>query len=222
MIKLKFLILGVVLIVAITAFVSFEQVRLQKEMEVNLTNINQQIAQLDSFRKVERTRNQNIEKVLAVINRYNPGMTEDLKYQIASEISDVSMKYERLDIDLICATITHESAYTWDPEVVSPVGAMGLMQIMPATGKFLAEIEGVKWSNSKNILFDPITNIRLGSRYLASLIEIYKIDGGLAAYNGGLKIAGKWLANNKADGILYKETQKYIPSVLSLYEEFRN
>ncbi|MFQ5825075.1 MAG: lytic transglycosylase domain-containing protein [bacterium] len=181
-----------------------------------------QTEQLKSFATIDQIRKENIEKVISVINRYNPTMDEESKFKIASEISDVSMKYNNLDVDLICATITHESALTWDPTVVSNAGAMGLMQVMPSTGEFLAEIEGIEWTAPEEILFNPILNIRLGSRFLSSLIELYQIDGGLAAYNGGGKRAAMWLEQNRAQGILYDETQKYVPAVLALYEQFRN
>ncbi len=144
-----------------------------------------------------------------------------MKYKIASEINDASMKYDNLDVDLICATITHETGFTWDPKIVSPAGAVGLMQVMPPTGKFLARVEGIPWTNASDVLLDPVLNIRLGSRYLSSLVEMYEIDGGLAAYNGGGKRAKMWLAQNRKKGVLYKETQNYVPAVLALYEKFR-
>lgn len=177
---------------------------------------------LGALNEIDQTRRQNLAKVVDVINRFNQDMSTGQKYQIASEICEASIKYDNLDVDLICAIITHESALTWDPEVVSPVGAMGLMQVMPATGKFLANIEGLEWTTAEDVLFDPVINIRLGSHYLSSLIELYDVDGGLAAYNGGGKRAEMWLAQNRAHGILFEETQNYVPAVLSLYEEFRN
>ncbi len=177
---------------------------------------------LKSFTKIDNQHKENINKVLSVINRYNNSMPVKQKYAIASEISSASMKYDNLDTDLICATITHESAFTWDVSITSPVGALGLMQVMPATGKFLAKIEGIKWKSAEDILFNPVLNIRLGSRYLSSLIELYDVDGGLAAYNGGGRRVKMWLAQNRANGILYEETQNYVPAVLSLYREFRN
>ena len=109
----------------------------------------------------------------------------------------------------------------WDPKVVSKKGAMGLMQVMPETAKTLVEFEGIEWTTPEEILFDPVINIRLGCKYLSGMIKLYEIDGGLAAYNGGWKRAALWLARNRADGVLYKETQNYIPTVLSLYEKFR-
>ena len=134
----------------------------------------------------------------------------------------MSVKYPNLDVNLICATITHESARTWDPKVVSKAGAMGLMQIMPATGKWLSKYEGISWTGAEEVLFDPIYNIRLGTRYLSALIETYDLEGGLAAYNGGDKRVKLWLANDKADGILWPETRAYIPFVLNLYDEFKS
>ena len=95
------------------------------------------------------------------------------------------------------------------------------MQVMPETGKFLAKIEGLNWDSAEAVLFNPVYNIRLGSKYLSKLIEMYQVDGGLAAYNGGGRRAEMWLAHNRANGVLFKETQNYVPAVLSLYDEFR-
>ena len=182
-------------------------------------------ADLKEVRGVEvtdRARRREISRIMKLIDRYNATMPSSLKYTIAREIYDMAQKYDNLNVDLICATITHESARTWDPQVVSNVGAMGLMQIMPSTGKFLSQFENFNWTSPKEILFDPVKNIRLGCRYLSTLIEFYGVEGGLAAYNGGEKRAAMWLANNKADGILWEETQNYVPAVMRLYSKFKN
>lgn len=196
--------------------------RLTGQVEAHAATLMKEVNRLRSLNKVDQSRRQNITKVRDVIERYNPGLSDPLKLQIASEIWDASLRYENLDVDLICAIITHESALTWNPRVVSPVGAMGLMQVMPATGAFLAHIEGMEWTSAEEVLFDPVLNIRLGSRYLASMIELYDIDGGLAAYNGGGKRVELWLARNRDNGVLFEETRNYVPAVLSLYEEFKN
>lgn len=146
----------------------------------------------------------------------------------ANEIYEMTLKYDNLDIDLISATITHESAGTWSPTIVSPAGAMGLMQIMPATGQYLTIHEGIEWTTKKDILFNPITNIRLGSRYLSMLMAKYSlnmnredsIEAALAAYNGGERRVAYWLKRKRNYRYLYKETQKYIPRVLGLYDKF--
>lgn len=187
--------------------------------KVDLIEVSAQ--QLKEFHQVDRSRQQARQKVLQVINRFNPKMDSEMKKAIADEIFEMSVKYPNLDVDLLCATITHESGRTWDPRVVSNAGAMGLMQIMPATGMWLSKYERITWTTSEEILFNPIHNIRLGARYLSALIETYDLEGGLAAYNGGAKRAQMWLDSNKADGILWDETKNYIPRVLKLYDEFK-
>jgi len=172
--------------------------------------------------KVDFVRRSSHQKVLKILDRFNPALQNDLKQEVANEIYKMSVKYPNLDVNLICATITHESGRTWDPKVVSKAGAMGLMQIMPATGKWLSKYEEISWTGDEEILFDPIKNIRLGTRYLSALIETYDLEGGLAAYNGGDKRVKLWLANDKADGILWPETRAYIPFILNLYDEFKS
>jgi len=217
--KKHILLAGVGLALFLAAgFVS--QVMLEQRRAYTET-LSRQARMLAAVAKVDQIRTANIEKVLSVINRYNPSMPLETKYRVAGEISDASMKYQNLDVELICATITHESAFTWDPRIISHAGAMGLMQVMPATGHFLADIEGIQWTSPEQVLFDPVTNIRLGARYLSSLIEMYEVDGGLAAYNGGGRRAALWLAKDRAHGVLFAETQHYVPAVLSLYEQFR-
>ncbi len=88
-----------------------------------------------------------------------------------------------LDPDLLVAVIEVESAgYHL---AVSHVGAMGLMQILPATGKEIALRMGIEW-NGPDTLFDPTTNIRLGTAYLSQLMNRYgSVNTALAAYNWG-------------------------------------
>jgi len=177
--------------------------------------------QISTVHRIETQRTCRINKILTIIEKYNERMTPELKLSIAREIYDMSIKYQNLDIELICATITHETALTWNPEIVSPVGAMGLMQILPTTGRYLALQEGIINYQANEILFNPNYNIRLGCRYLSYLIEAYSMDGGLAAYNGGMKRAEAWLRNGRADGILHEETALYVPSILKFYESFK-
>lgn len=185
-------------------------------------NIEKMVNDLRAAMNVDAVRQSKIQKVMKLIAKFNPQMPSNIRYDIANEIYEMSIKYANLDVDLICATITHESARTWNPKVTSPVGAMGLMQIMPGTGMFLAEFENISWVTPQSVLFNPIYNIRLGCRYLSTLIDIYGLQGGLAAYNGGEKRAAMWLAHNKANGILWPETQKYVPAILNLYQQFQN
>lgn len=186
-----------------------------------ITSLEMMLQDLRSSMNIDSVRQYNIQRIMAIIDQYNAKMPSGQKYEIANEIYNMSIKYENLDVDLICATITHESAGTWSPEIVSQAGAMGLMQIMPTTGMFVAVYEDVTWTSAEDVLFNPIYNIRIGSRYLSSLVSLYDVDGGLAAYNGGERRAAIWLVSGKADGVLYKETAKYVPAIMKLYTEYQ-
>ncbi|MDZ7295085.1 MAG: lytic transglycosylase domain-containing protein [candidate division KSB1 bacterium] len=217
--KRLLLIAGIVLTSSCMVGFSGRIVRPVRKVEVTMPA---QVAQARALAQVHAKHEMNVQKIAAIVRRYNPKLPPERVRAISREIYDMSLKYDNLDPDLICATITHESARTWDSTVVSPAGAMGLMQIMPATGAYLAELEGIEWTTAEEILFNPIYNIRLGCRYLSMLIEAYEVDGGLAAYNSGPKRAEMWLASNRNNKILYRETRGYIPAVLRLYDQFKN
>ncbi|MBW2423343.1 MAG: lytic transglycosylase domain-containing protein [Deltaproteobacteria bacterium] len=89
----------------------------------------------------------------------------------------------RLDPDLVLAVIEVESGgYHL---AVSSVGAMGLMQLLPSTGEELAGKLGVDW-HGDDTLFDPATNVKLGTAYLRQLADRYgDVNIALAAYNWG-------------------------------------
>ena len=188
---------------------------------VDLSRFSESINMMRAVMTVDDERRMAIRKVRGILNEHNPKLSPRTKQDIADEIYEMSKKYPNLDLDLICATITHESGRTWEPRVISRAGALGLMQIMPSTGKWLAKYEAITWTSAEEILFNPIYNIRMGSRYLSALIETYDLEGGLAAYNGGSTRAERWLAHNKAEGILWAETTQYIPFVLKIYEKYR-
>ena len=114
-----------------------------------------------------------------------------------------------------------ESAFA--PTVVSPAGAMGIMQLMPATAVETARKSGLKRPVRKHLL-QPETNIKLGSRYMAGLLERYKGNRAVAAaaYNAGPSRANRWLKLNPADpidiwieAIPYRETRAYVKNVLA-------
>lgn len=119
------------------------------------------------------------------------------------ELSKLVEKYAQknnLDKKLVDSVIKTESAY--NHKAVSPVGAMGLMQLMPSTAQSL----GV------NNPFDPEENISGGTKYLKNLINKYdSVELGLAAYNAGPATV------NKYGGIPpYEETRNYVKKVLEL------
>jgi soluble lytic murein transglycosylase len=215
-------IMGAFIISAVVIGFAFRFVTVTQDQREQIQKLERSLQQMRASINVDTIRQYNIQKVISIIDRYNPNMRAEMKYDIANEIYEMSVKYTNLDVDLICATITHESSRSWDPKVVSHAGAMGLMQIMPTTGMFVSQLEGINWTDPESVLFDPIYNIRLGCRYLSSMIEVYDVDGGLAAYNGGERIAARWIENDRNNAVLWQETRKYIPSVLKLYEEYQN
>jgi soluble lytic murein transglycosylase len=168
---------------------------------------------------VDTVRQYHIERTMDLISMYNKDITSDVRYDIANEIYQMSLKYDNLDVDLLAATITYETGQTWQPDIVSRAGAIGLMQVMPATGMFIAHYEGVTWTDPSDVLQNPIYNIRIGARYLSTMIDLYGLKGGLAAYNGGEKQAALWVASNQESDLLYPETRDYVPAVLEIYQE---
>ena len=90
----------------------------------------------------------------------------------------------RLDLALVMAVMHVESRF--NNFAISPVGAIGLMQILPSTGEELARREGIPWRGSQTLL-EPATNVRLGITYLRELSDRYRGDlrAALAAYNWG-------------------------------------
>ena len=115
-----------------------------------------------------------------------------------------------VDYALIKAVIAAESGF--NPNAVSPKGATGLMQLMPAT----ARQYGV--NPEDGTLTDARTNIFAGTRHLAYLMRLFKGDTRLvvAAYNAGHG------AVKRAGGVPnYPETQAYVKTVLGLYELFQ-
>lgn len=93
---------------------------------------------------------------------------------------------------LVVAVIRCESSF--NNYAVSHVGAMGLMQVMPDTGKYLADKAGFRLGRSTN-LFDAETNVELGTAYLADLIQRFgTVERALVAYNAGPGLAKRILA----------------------------
>jgi tetratricopeptide (TPR) repeat protein len=127
-----------------------------------------------------------------------------------------------VDPMLMYAVMRQESIF--NPDIVSPVGAIGLMQIMPATGKEIAAGMGEKFV--KDSLYIAATNVRYGAYYLRQLLD--QFDGNVtlavASYNGGPHNAAKWRDINSFDGfnlfvegVGFAETRDYVKKVLANY-----
>ena len=120
-----------------------------------------------------------------------------------------------VDLALLKAVTAAESSF--DPDAISPKGAVGLMQVMPAT----AERYGVAGDGKRTIetkLRDPKTNIRIGARYLADLSRLYPQQPHLvlASYN-----AGEGAVRKYKDSIPpYPETRGYVELASALQRAF--
>lgn len=97
------------------------------------------------------------------------------------------------EAELTHAIIRQES--TFNTNIVSPVGARGLMQVMPGTAKLVAKQLGVKHVKDSQLSSDPNYNIRLGSAYLASQIDRFSGSYAMAAaaYNAGPGRVSRWM-----------------------------
>ena len=118
--------------------------------------------------------------------------------------------------NLIWAVMRQESAF--DADVNSWVGAVGLMQLMPATGQEEARL--LEMGNAD--LWDPATNILLGASHLARLQKRFRrLEWAVAAYNAGSGSVGKWIKEGEdrpfdewMEDIPYNETRNYVRKVM--------
>jgi soluble lytic murein transglycosylase-like protein len=129
-----------------------------------------------------------------------------------------------IDAALLHALVRQESGFR--PRAKSHAGARGLMQLMPATGKFIAREANIPL-NSREHLFDPPTNLLLGQAYVEHLLRDEAIGSNLfkmtAAYNGGPGNLRKWerRTDHRDDPLLFiesipsRETRVFIERVLA-------
>ena len=119
---------------------------------------------------------------------------------------------------IVMALIRQESAF--NEKARSPAGAMGLMQLLPKTARLFNR---GKWRTN---LYDPASNVKIGSRYFAFLLRLYHGDTelALAAYNAGPKHVDSWLkrytVTDRAlflDLIPFRETREYVASIARNY-----
>lgn len=147
--------------------------------------------------------------------------------QIESAAEDASV-----DPFLVLSVIRQESYFNED--ALSHAGAMGLMQIMPQTGRKLASTLGLN-TYQRSLLFDPGVSIQLGAWFLADQVRSFATGShglqfplGLAAYNAGPRVARRWLERFPIEDqdafverIPYKETRLYVKKVLKNYTIYR-
>jgi soluble lytic murein transglycosylase len=130
-----------------------------------------------------------------------------------------------LDPYLMAALIAQES--TFDPVIKSSANAVGLMQLMPSTGRAVAR--SLKLRYTPAMLTRPEHNIQLGMKHFAGLVK--KLGGvhlALASYNAGEQRVVRWLEERGGvdrdefiDDIPYPETQNYVKKILGTAEDYR-
>ncbi len=147
---------------------------------------------------------------------FPPGLVEDIKERVNGSV----------DPNLVAAIIREESHF--NPRAVSSAGALGIMQIMPSTGAFIARELNREFDKKR--LLDPSFSIELGSWYLGHLSK--RFDGDLvlaiAGYNAGPGAAARWKETLPSEldefieSIPYAETRSYAKKVLRSYARFLN
>ena len=124
----------------------------------------------------------------------------------------------RLDAALVAAVIYEESRFR--PRALSDVGAMGLMQLQPATAETIARRTGGTAFRVSD-LYNPDVNIRYGSWYLRQLIDKYGNERlALAAYNAGESRVDSWL--RAGEGIAASDVLAYVNGVESAKKIYRH
>ena len=125
-----------------------------------------------------------------------------------------------LDPYLVASLIRQESEF--NPLAVSRANAVGLMQLLPRTGKLVAHEEKLR-RYSASELFTPAVNLELGTRYFRGMVDQYggSFEYALAAYNAGTDRVDEWLGEGKyrdaqefVESIPFTETREYVQAIL--------
>lgn len=176
----------------------------------------------------------NITNTIVSIQTLVPDMELPAAEYYASIIVNEASKYDNINANMLVALIRQESNFM--PDTTSWVGAIGLGQIMPTTGRWIVED---KWQlpYTDSVLFDPTLNIKITAWYLSYLMVTNnnKFKIALAYYNGGFwqakryklllrKNAGHKLTHEELAQIerMPKETQEYVPLVINNYKSIKD
>lgn len=163
----------------------------------------------------------------AILGLFSCGISDEVKYPLNFKeyIIEYGDKYH-IPYELLAAVIRTESSF--DENAVSPVGAVGLMQLMPSTAEELASRLGEDYTTVD--ITDPKTNIAYGSFYLRYLYRNLgeNWDTACAAYNAGIGRVSGWLKDESYsdDGVTLKnipikETRNYVKRINQYKEKYK-
>lgn len=156
-----------------------------------------------------------------------PRWAESHPHPYPREVAEAARRHN-VDPDLLFAVMRVESVY--QRRIISYAGAVGLMQIMPRTGRLIADRLGQQDRTTADLL-DPETNVNYAAWYLRSLLD--RMDGHLplaiASYNGGPHNVRKWIRSVGdhvpldafLERIPFTQTKRYVRRVLGYYVEYK-
>ena len=168
---------------------------------------------------VEKPRPKELVKVYSIVKSHRADIDDSEAWKVSEVIVDESLK-RGLDPMLVLALIEIESRF--QTSMISPVGARGIMQIMPATGRFLMNAVGRELgihsvAYRPESLDDPIINIRMGVYYLHGLRKQFRnLNLALIAYNAGPADLQSRLENNQ------EISQEFATLVFDAYTRYTN
>jgi soluble lytic murein transglycosylase len=125
-----------------------------------------------------------------------------------------------LDPYLVASLIRQESEF--NPVAVSRANAVGLMQLLPRTGKLVAKQASVRHYNASQ-LYTPAVNLQLGTRYFKGMVDQFggSFEYALAAYNAGSDRVEEWMGEGKyrdqiefVESIPFTETREYVQAIM--------
>ncbi|MDO8836020.1 MAG: lytic transglycosylase domain-containing protein, partial [Vicinamibacterales bacterium] len=132
----------------------------------------------------------------------------------------------KLDPFLVAALVAQES--TFDPQARSAANAIGLMQVLPSTGRQWARKLGIRGFSARS-LTNPTVNVRIGTAFFADLVRrLGSVHLALAGYNAGAHRVTRWMSERPGlpreefiDDIPFPETQNYVKRILGTAEDYR-
>ncbi len=154
--------------------------------------------------------------VTEIFHQVSPTLTREDAARVAKVLCEEADRAQT-DPFLLLAVVRIESNY--NHLAVSPVGAEGLMQLMPYTARSVAADNDLDWSRGNS--FDPELNVRLGSRYLMKLHDQFRgrWELALTAYNRGPRAT--WILMHRNGGLPLEVRDFYASKVLNKFSELR-